>query len=824
MMLGRGMIELKIEIDGKIRNFPAAKVRFSPYLCFPLQGKDDERHCLHLLGHHLLSLEKPFACFGDRGFFEAIIESCPELLSRLAYVNLDERCEDGEASFRDVPVVFPEELPDHVNTVFLAERGAFNRWRLARRLREGVEVISPEILPRLDWRAAPRYAWLPHSDDIYPTHIPELEFSSGQDMILLDVPARNMALMPNGLAYVHNALKKEGITFQTVDADIILYHRFHIRRLYDDPDILTHSDGLPVPEDPWLAEHYDFWNEPRAFELFQGDMEEIINGIIAAKPKILGISVQQCNEKFAEAVARGVKDSLPDIAIIAGGFSCYNPTTAREAAPYADYICVFEADYTVGPLVRKILAGEKVKEMPGVISLHDLTEDTYKPGPVPHDLDELAFPKYEWYGIPVYRNWNGYQLTPVIASRGCRWSRCTFCAERFIWRIHTAESFVDELEWLYGQGCDLFMLNESDLSGMPERLVEICEEIIRRGLKVKLTGQLRVHKKCDRAFFDTLKKAGFVALRFGVDAWSRNTLRLQKKGYTVPMIHQTLKDCWEAGIYTEVNTIVGVPGETDEDIEESIRCIIENKPYIGRIANVNPLIFANGSIYWENPENHGIMFRGSQEDIFQKHKRAIPAHLWYSTSPYIDHDVRTRRFEQVIMALYDSGFEVGEWAAKIFSKVTAGDDEMRGGKVADKYAAASRSMEDADWEVVPSFGDARDGPLSSEMLADALSPLRKTADTADDKQIIKIDGEFYTVSSSGELPSLLKNGECPDAFIVKTRVSLFPYWIYGIIHLFKSPHRIFKYGRKTYDVLRDEGAESLFVKVRDYLEWNSQRH
>src|SRR5574337_131077 len=88
---------------------------------------------------------------------------------------------------------------------------------------------------------------------------------------------------------------------------------------------------------------------------------------------------------------------------------------------------------------------------------------------------------------------------------------------------------------------------ESDLNGMPEALLEICGEIIRRGLTIKLTGQLRVHKGSGREFFDRLKKAGFVSLRFGVDAWSENTLRLQQKGYTPEMISQNLKDCSEAG-------------------------------------------------------------------------------------------------------------------------------------------------------------------------------------------------------------------------------------------------------------------------------------
>ena len=145
-----------------------------------------------------------------------------------------------------------------------------------------------------------------------------------------------------------------------------------------------------------------------------------------------------------------------------------------------------------------------------------------------NDLDKLEDPRYEWFPFEIYRNWDGYQLTPVIASGGIVVGHAALFAERFYWRIRDPKKFVDELEYLVSQGCHLFMFNESDLNGAPEVVLEICDEIIRRKLKIKLTAQLRIHKKSDKAF-QKLAAAGFVALRFGVDAFSENTLRLQKK-------------------------------------------------------------------------------------------------------------------------------------------------------------------------------------------------------------------------------------------------------------------------------------------------------
>ena len=157
-------------------------------------------------------------------------------------------------------------------------------------------------------------------------------------------------------------------------------------------------------------------------------------------------------------------------------------------------------------------------------------------------------------------------------------------------------------------------------------------------------------KSSDGPFYRKLHEAGFVALRFGVDAFSENTLRLQKKGYTVDMVRQNLKECWEAGIFTEVNWVIGVPGETDADCEEGVDLILENQKYIGRLANINPLILVNGSVYWIDPERHGIRFRTSKEELYANNPRYVPADAWYSIDPYIDAQVRKQRFENIVSA------------------------------------------------------------------------------------------------------------------------------------------------------------------------------
>lgn len=664
----------------------ATRLRFSAHRCFARDHGDDDGRSIRLLAKDLVN-RPGLALYADASgeFLRYVLELAPELREHVVAVIADEP-DRVAAHVEGLAVVTPTAVPADVRTVFLCETATFQRMQMRKRLPLTVQTLDADLLQDFGVEHVPVRAWTPWArDTIYPMDVPDIEFEPGLDLLLIDCPARNLGLMPNGVGYVHNALKYTSVKFQTRDLDIILYHRFHIRRLFDEGGVIRLTNGRELPTDPWQAEHYDLWGDAEVLTYFRPEIDEIVRKVMAARPKILAMSVHSCNEHFSAEVIKGVKRVLPETVVLVGGFSCYSADIGLRGFPLADYMCIGEADLTVGPLVERLAAGERPKNVPGVMSKFDDPAVPYIPGPMPHDLDLLDHPHYDWYDLDVYRNYNGYQLTPVIASRGCRWSRCTFCAERFYWRIRSPKIFVDELEWLVDQGCRLFMFNESDLNGMPELVLDLCDEIIKRDLNIKLTGQLRIHKKADRAFYHKLREAGFVALRFGVDAFSENTLRLQKKGYTKETVRQNLKDCWECGIYTEVNWVIGVPGETEADTEEGIQFILENKPYIGRLANINPLILVNGGVYWLEPDRHNIHFRGGKDDLYQKYPRAIPAHLWYSSKPYIDQHVRKERFERIVLALHAGGFNVGAWAERVIEDVQKNRDVNR---VGDSRAAA----------------------------------------------------------------------------------------------------------------------------------------
>ncbi len=460
--------------------------------------------------------------------------------------------------------------------------GQFYEYR--RRGRWIVSSSAKEVIEKLECGLIPRETSFRFMPPRYPIEIPPVDFLPKQDFILLELPPRYMPLMPNGLGYVHNILKRTGISFQAMDVNVIFYHRYHATRFLNGGKVPLLPSGTPMPQDPWQITATDQWNEPEVFQYFQPQIQEVIHGLVKAKPKIVGLSLNGLNLKVAQEVVRGVRHGLPEAIILVGGHSCVFPVVGAWRFPGFDFMFIGEAELTLEPLLKSILAGEKPKDLPGVISRFDSPGRIWDPAPLLEDLDSADFPRYEWADIGVYRAYDGNHLIPITASRGCRWSRCNFCAERFPWRRRSPESVVNEMEWFTNRGGRTFHFNESDLNGDPDALLAICDEIVKRKLKVALIGQLRIDRRSDRNFFDRLRAAGFVSLRFGVDGWSKNTLHLQRKGYPMSLVEQNLRDCYEAGIQAGVNIVVGIPGETDEDIQESIENMLrKNKAPFGRI-------------------------------------------------------------------------------------------------------------------------------------------------------------------------------------------------------------------------------------------------
>lgn len=519
------------------------------------------------------------------------------------------------------------------------------------------------LLKAVGWRPA-----LP-LHHLYPVDIPELTVSEGLDFLLLELPPRYMPMMPNGLAYVDLILRGSGVSWQTIDTNILMYHRFHQDRLLTGKQP-TLSSGRPLPEDPWDNTMLAEWHGMDFLDYFWDQLQEIIEKIVVARPKAVGVSLNGFNRKVAERFIAALREAAPGVLTVVGGYDCVYPNVGPRLFKNYDYMIIGEAENSLPPLLRAIQNNERPGGLKGVFSVFDAPECQYEPCELSADLD-VDSPRYAWVHHSLYQTFDRKHLVPITASRGCNWGKCRFCAECFTFRMRSPKHVADEIEYWARLGFHTFHFNESDVNGDHANLFNICSEIIERKLKVSCVGQLRIDKRNTPEYFRHLAKAGFVHLRFGVDGWSRNTLKLQRKGYLIDTVHANIIGCANAGIRTTVNVVIGVPGETDADVLESIENIRKLKNYITEVESLNTLILAAGSEYMRNTEKYKIQFRGDKEGVLAEHPYYIPTELWYSEDPYIDQNVRMERLNRICLELHSSGVNIGSFASKIVEELKA---------------------------------------------------------------------------------------------------------------------------------------------------------
>lgn len=253
---------------------------------------------------------------------------------------------------------------------------------------------------------------------IYPINIPEIKIHQNLDFLLLELPMRYMPFMPNGIGYVHNILKDLKINIQTVDINIIWYHRYHSNRIVCDLKKITTSSGYIMKDDPWENFNEAEWGKQEVIDYFKDYIEELAEAISEAKPKILGIGITDSSNLVARNLIKSVKKRCSDIIIIVGGYNCYNKDIGPRLFPpeYFDYMIIGEAEMALPPLVQSILSDKKPKDLPGIISRFDSFDRAWQDPPLFKNLDAIDFPRYEWTDISIYRDYKGYNLVPITAS------------------------------------------------------------------------------------------------------------------------------------------------------------------------------------------------------------------------------------------------------------------------------------------------------------------------------------------------------------------------------------------------------------------------
>lgn len=292
-------------------------------------------------------------------------------------------------------------------------------------------------------------------------------------------------------------------------------------------------------------------------------------------PDLIGIGSTTVVFDGTVELAKQLKQVLPRIPIVLGGYHVTLLPDEAMAHTCFDVGVIHEGEHTMVELVEHYEGKRQLAEVEGIVfrgedgavvhtphrkafrkldelplpARHLLPPDLYKPIPV----DEHAMPKFA-----------------MVSSRGCPHA-CAFCQKsRTGYRSRSPQQVVDEIEHLvrdYGVRDLAFV--DSLFCANKRRVMAICDEIIRRGVKVSWTCSSRV-EVVDQEMLERMAEAGCWRTRFGIESGSDQVLDFISKGITKEKIRNAVTWAHEAGLRPKAFFMVGHMPDTHETIVETI--------------------------------------------------------------------------------------------------------------------------------------------------------------------------------------------------------------------------------------------------------------
>ncbi|HLP47720.1 MAG TPA: radical SAM protein, partial [Candidatus Kapabacteria bacterium] len=184
-----------------------------------------------------------------------------------------------------------------------------------------------------------------------------------------------------------------------------------------------------------------------------------------------------------------------------------------------------------------------------------------------------------------------YPSLAAYTSRSCPF-QCTFCSEVIMWgkyRKKKAAKVVAELKTLsekYGE--QLFVMSDSLLNPI---VTELADEFIKTNLSIYWDGYLRADNPvCNTDNTMLWRRGGFYRARLGLESGSERILKAMGKKITPQQLKTAVSSLAYAGIKTTTYWVIGYPGETEEDFQQTLNLIEELKDDIYE-ADCNPFIY-----------------------------------------------------------------------------------------------------------------------------------------------------------------------------------------------------------------------------------------
>ena len=305
------------------------------------------------------------------------------------------------------------------------------------------------------------------------------------------------------------------------------------------------------------------------------------------------------------SVASALREANPRLKIgMVGAKVAVEPDQSLRAAPAVDFVAGAEFDFTVKDVADgrdwSAIDGLSYRDGDGRI-VHN------RPRAILETMDELPFvtPVYK-RDLDVRKYFIGYLKHPYLSfytGRGCK-SRCTFClwpqtvgGRRY--RTRSVGNVIEEVAWAkaaFPEVKEIFFDDDTFTDDAP-RAEAIARELGRLGVTWSCNAKANVKRETLKVMRDN----GLRLLLVGYETGVQQILHNIKKGMRIDVARRFTRDCHDLGIVIHGTFIIGLPGETKETIEETIRFACEINPHTIQVSLAAP--YPGTELYQQAVEN-----------------------------------------------------------------------------------------------------------------------------------------------------------------------------------------------------------------------------
>jgi anaerobic magnesium-protoporphyrin IX monomethyl ester cyclase len=427
-------------------------------------------------------------------------------------------------------------------------------------------------------------------------------------------------------------------------ADVLLTHSYHLyydrkqtRKMQPYPPLgtlyaaaLLRSAGLSV------AVFDTMLNDPE--EGFQAALQQHRPRVVVVFEDNFNFLSKMCLTRMREVAYHILETSQRAGATVLVNGSDATDHTLEYLQKGFRWVLLGEAEWTLFEAVSHLLKGDKraVNHVPGLAYLDRDTGElirTERRG-LMRNLDDLPFPSRDLIDTNQYRDaWqaaHGYFSLNIVASRGCPY-RCNWCAKPIYgdsFSVRSAAHVAEEMRQLkcdFGAGQLWFA---DDIFGLrPKWVRELATEVERLDAAVPFKMQSRVDLMTS-GNVNSLRRAGCAEVWMGAESGSQKILDAMDKGTRVEQIAKARENLRHEGIRACYFLQFGYPGETWQDIQNTIRLVRDTRPDEIGVSVSYPLpgtkffdrvqAQLGEKTNWSDSEDLSMMFQGAYTNEFYR--------------------------------------------------------------------------------------------------------------------------------------------------------------------------------------------------------------